>query len=146
MAAKVTIPALLQMKREARKIVGVVAWDYQIARIADRAGVDLVSVGDSVGMNLWGRSDPEDMTLEEMILVGRAVRLGAYLFRRRPNGEHFLTFEELMAQRDTEHLARLDTERKAGRLAELSRKARRGQATPEELAELDRLEAEIAPE
>jgi 3-methyl-2-oxobutanoate hydroxymethyltransferase len=41
--AKVTIPALLQMKRDGRKSVGVVAWDYQIARIADRAGVDIVS-------------------------------------------------------------------------------------------------------
>jgi len=76
MAEKVTLPALQAMKRGGKKIVGVVAWDTQVARIADRAGVDLVSVGDSVGMNLWGRSDPEDMTLEEMILVGRAVRLG----------------------------------------------------------------------
>src|ERR1043165_4211258 len=76
MADKVTLPALQAMKRGARKIVGVVAWDTQIARIADRAGVDLVSVGDSVGMNLWGRSDPEDMTLDEMILVCRAVRAG----------------------------------------------------------------------
>ena len=64
MAAKVTIPALLQMKREARKIVGVVAWDYQIARIADRAGVDIVSVGDSVGVNLWGHANPLEVTLE----------------------------------------------------------------------------------
>ena len=76
MAEKVTIPALHAMKRGDRKIVGVVAWDTQVARIADRAGVDIVSVGDSVGMNLWGRSDPEDMTLDEMILVGRAVRRG----------------------------------------------------------------------
>ena len=37
MTDKVTIPALLQMKRDGRKSVGVVAWDYQIARIADRA-------------------------------------------------------------------------------------------------------------
>jgi len=74
--SKISIAALQAMKRGAKKIVGVVAWDTQVARIADRAGVDLVSVGDSVGMNLWGRSDPEDMTLEEMILVGRAVRLG----------------------------------------------------------------------
>jgi hypothetical protein len=44
--------------------------------IADRAGVDLVSVGDSVGMNLWGRTDPDDMTLDEMILVCKAVRRG----------------------------------------------------------------------
>ena len=76
MAEKVTLPALQAMKRGASKIVGVVAWDTQMARIADRAGVDLVSVGDSVGMNLWGRTDPEDMTLDEMILVGKAVRIG----------------------------------------------------------------------
>jgi len=76
MAEKVTLAALQAMKRGAGKIVGVVAWDAQVARIADRAGVDIVSVGDSVGMNLWGRTDPEDMTLGEMILVGRAVRAG----------------------------------------------------------------------
>ena len=46
MADQVTIPALQQMKREGKKSVGVVAWDYQIARIADRAGVDFVSVGE----------------------------------------------------------------------------------------------------
>ncbi|HZD69762.1 MAG TPA: 3-methyl-2-oxobutanoate hydroxymethyltransferase, partial [Actinomycetes bacterium] len=56
--AKVTIPTLQRMKRDGRKIVGVVAWDYQIARIVDRAGVDLVSVGDTVGVNLWGQSNP----------------------------------------------------------------------------------------
>ena len=44
------IADLHRMKREGRKIVGVVAWDYQIAQIADRAGVDIVSVGDSVGV------------------------------------------------------------------------------------------------
>ena len=72
----VTVPQLQKMKREGRKIVGVVAWDFQIARIADRAGVDLVSVGDSVGVNLWGRTDPNEMTLEEMILLCKAVRRG----------------------------------------------------------------------
>src|SRR5258705_262822 len=76
MGEKVTIAALQGMKRGAKKIVGVVAWDFQIAKIADRAGVDIVSVGDSVGMNLWGRKDPEDMTLDEMILIGKAVRDG----------------------------------------------------------------------
>ena len=70
------VKQLQEMKREGRKIVGVVAWDYQIARIADRAGVDLISVGDSVGINLWGRADPNEMTLEEMIVVCRAVRRG----------------------------------------------------------------------
>lgn len=76
MQAKVTIPALQQMKRDGRKIVGVVAWDYQIAQIADRAGVDIISVGDTVGINLWGHSNPLEVTLEEMIVVCKAVRRG----------------------------------------------------------------------
>jgi 3-methyl-2-oxobutanoate hydroxymethyltransferase len=76
MATKVTIPALLQMKREGRKSAGVVAWDYQIARIADRAGVDIVSVGDSVGVNLWGHANPLEVTMDEMLVVCKAVRRG----------------------------------------------------------------------
>jgi 3-methyl-2-oxobutanoate hydroxymethyltransferase len=76
MESKVTIPALAQMKREGRKSIGVVAWDYQIARIADRAGVDIVSVGDSVGVNLWGHSNLLEVTLDEMLLVCKAVRRG----------------------------------------------------------------------
>jgi 3-methyl-2-oxobutanoate hydroxymethyltransferase len=72
----VTVPALQAMKREGRKIVGVVAWDYQIARIVDRAGVDIVSVGDSVGVNLWGRVDPLDVSMDEMVVVCQAVRRG----------------------------------------------------------------------
>ena len=73
---KVSLPALRQMKRERRKIVGVVAWDYQIARIVDRAGVDLVSVGDTVGVNLWGHASPFEVTMDQMIVVTQAVRRG----------------------------------------------------------------------
>ena len=72
----VTVPALQQMKRTGRKIVGVVAWDFQIAQIVDRAGVDLVSVGDTVGTNLWGHPSPLTVTMEEMIIVCQAVRRG----------------------------------------------------------------------
>ncbi len=68
--------ALQQMKREGRKIVGVVAWDYQMARIVDRAGVDIVSVGDTVGINLWGHANPFQVTMDQMITVGQAVRAG----------------------------------------------------------------------
>lgn len=72
----VTLPRLRQMKGEGRKIVGVVAWDVQMARIADRAGVDIVSVGDTVGVHLWGDENPLAITLDEMIVVARAVRRG----------------------------------------------------------------------
>src|SRR3990170_5413801 len=73
---KVSVPALQAMKREGKKIVGVVAWDTPMARIADRAGVDIVSVGDSVGVNLWGHANPLEVTLDEMLVVCKAVRRG----------------------------------------------------------------------
>src|SRR5271167_2893636 len=73
---KVTIPALQAMKREGNKSIGLVAWDYQLARIADRAGFDFISVGDSVGVNLWGRDDVLEVTLDEMLICCRAVRRG----------------------------------------------------------------------
>jgi 3-methyl-2-oxobutanoate hydroxymethyltransferase len=73
---KITPAALRAMKRDRRKIVGVVAWDTPTAQILDRAGVDIVSVGDSVGVNVWGRESEGDVTLDEMVLVCRAVRLG----------------------------------------------------------------------
>jgi 3-methyl-2-oxobutanoate hydroxymethyltransferase len=72
----VTLPALAQMKADARKIVGVVAWDYQVAQIADRAAVEIVSVGDTVGVNLWGHASPLEITLAEMVIVCKAVRRG----------------------------------------------------------------------
>ena len=76
MESRVTVADLQAMKPAGRKIVGVVAWDCQIARIVDRAGVDIVSVGDSVGINLWGRPDPLEVTLDEMVIVCKAVRRG----------------------------------------------------------------------
>ncbi len=75
-SSKVSLRDLQQAKEQGRKIVGVVAWDYQIARIVDRAGVDLVSVGDTVGVNLWGHSNPFEVTMEEMLVVAKAVRRG----------------------------------------------------------------------
>ncbi len=72
----VTIPALQQMKREGKKIAGVVAWDYQIAQIAERAGADLIVVGDSVGANLLGHDNPLQVTLDEILVFCKAVRRG----------------------------------------------------------------------
>ena len=69
------LATLQRMKLEGKKIVGVVAWDYPMAQIIDRAGVDIVSVGDSVGVNLWGQQEGE-ITLDEMLIVLKAVRRG----------------------------------------------------------------------
>jgi 3-methyl-2-oxobutanoate hydroxymethyltransferase len=70
------VAALQQMKRDGRKIVGVVVYDYQMAQIVDRAGVDIVSVGDSVGVNMWGQRSEMEVTLDQMLLACKAVRRG----------------------------------------------------------------------
>jgi 3-methyl-2-oxobutanoate hydroxymethyltransferase len=75
--AKMTVAALQALKRDGRKIVGVVAYDYPTAQIADRAGVDLVSVGDSVGANLWGQPTESEVTVDEILLACKAVSRGA---------------------------------------------------------------------
>jgi 3-methyl-2-oxobutanoate hydroxymethyltransferase len=74
--ARVTIPMLQQMKREGRKSAGIVAWDYQTALIAERAGVDFLVVGDSVGVNLLGHDNPLEVTLDEILVFCKAVRRG----------------------------------------------------------------------
>jgi 3-methyl-2-oxobutanoate hydroxymethyltransferase len=74
--SRITIPTLHRMKRDGRKIVAVVAWDFQMAQIADRGGVEMISVGDSVGVNLWGHSSPLEVTMDEMLVVCKAVRRG----------------------------------------------------------------------
>lgn len=64
------------MKRDGRKIVAVVVYDYPMARIVDRAGVDIVSVGDSVGVNMWAHPSEMEVTLDQMLLACTAVRRG----------------------------------------------------------------------
>lgn len=76
MADKITIPLLQEMKNRGEKIAGVVAWDYHMAVIADRAGVDIISVGDTVGINMWGQTNPLEITMDQMITVTQAVRRG----------------------------------------------------------------------
>lgn len=70
------MPLLQQMKHDGEKIVGAVVWDYQIARIVDRAGVEIVSVGDSVGINLWGHPDLFEVTMDQMVTIAQAVARG----------------------------------------------------------------------
>src|SRR2546422_11317870 len=95
------VPAIQQMKRAGQKIVGVVAWVLQIAQIVDRAGVDIVSVGDTVGTNLWGHPNPLAVTMEEMIVVCKAVRRGV----KRAIGSFDVPFGPVQECNDSESLA-----------------------------------------
>ena len=63
--SKLSVPALQAMKREGRKIAGVVCWDPATAEVADASGVELVSVGDSVAVSF-----------DELLVFCCAVRRG----------------------------------------------------------------------
>ncbi|GMT42633.1 MAG: 3-methyl-2-oxobutanoate hydroxymethyltransferase [bacterium] len=69
----VTTLTLSEFKREGRKITALTAYDAPFARIMDRAGVDVILVGDSVGMTVLGRADTLSVTLDEMIHHARSV-------------------------------------------------------------------------
>ena len=72
MAATVTSPRLLAMKENKEKIVAVTAYDYAFAHLADAAGIDVILVGDSLGMVVQGRSN----TLPGSSLAGAQSRSG----------------------------------------------------------------------
>ncbi len=81
---KITVPALLQRKSDpaSNKIVCLTAYDYPTSRLADQAGVDVLLVGDSLGMVVLGYDNTLPVTLDEMIHHARAVRRGRS--ERRP--------------------------------------------------------------
>lgn len=73
---KVTIDDLILKKQRGEKITRVVLWDYPMARLADIAGVDMILVGDSVGMSVLGYPNTLPVTMDEMIHHCKAVNRG----------------------------------------------------------------------
>lgn len=77
MTGRVRVPDLLEKKRRGEKIVVLTAYDAATARLMDRAGVDVLLVGDSVGMVVLGLDTTIPVTLDVMIHHTRAVARGA---------------------------------------------------------------------
>ena len=73
---KVMIPDLHGMKKEGRKITMITAYSYPQALIVDEAGIDIILVGDSLGMVELGYRDTVPVTMEEMLGHTRAVMRG----------------------------------------------------------------------
>jgi len=72
----VSLPRLDEMKTQGEPIVMVTAYDYPSATVAEAAEVDIVLVGDSAANVVLGYPDTKLVTMEEMLVLGKAVRRG----------------------------------------------------------------------
>ena len=73
---KVTLQSLQEKKRNRAPISAITAYDYATARLVDEASVDLVLVGDSLAMVMLGYESTLPVTMDEMLMLTRAVRRG----------------------------------------------------------------------
>ena len=92
--AKVTLPGLQAKKRSGERITALTAYDYPTARLADEAGIDLILVGDSLGMVVLGYPSTVPVTLEDMLHHTRAARRGterALLVADMPSGRYHVS-------------------------------------------------------
>ncbi|WP_455654268.1 3-methyl-2-oxobutanoate hydroxymethyltransferase [Phascolarctobacterium sp.] len=73
----ITLKKLQEKKQNSEKIVMLTAYDYPMARILEKVGMDMILVGDSGGMVKLGYNSTIPVTMEEMIIFTKAVRKGA---------------------------------------------------------------------
>jgi 3-methyl-2-oxobutanoate hydroxymethyltransferase len=72
----VSLPRLAEMKEKGEPIAMVTAYDFPSAKVAEEAGADVVLVGDSAANVVLGHAGTEAVTMEEMLMLGKAVRRG----------------------------------------------------------------------
>ena len=73
---KNTVITLKAMKERGEKISQVTCYDYSMARLVEAAGINMILVGDSLGMTMQGYKDTLPVTVDEMIIYGRSVVRG----------------------------------------------------------------------
>lgn len=76
MSIKVTLHKLAAKKKAGEKITALTAYDFSMAKVMDESGIDLILVGDSLGMVVLGYPNTLSVTMDEMIHHTKAVRRG----------------------------------------------------------------------
>jgi 3-methyl-2-oxobutanoate hydroxymethyltransferase len=71
--ARKTVPDIVKKKRDGKKITALTAYDYPFTRIVDAAGIDMILVGDSLGVVVQGGENTLSVTMDEMIYHTRIV-------------------------------------------------------------------------
>ena len=95
--AKITSSTLLDKKQRHEPITCLTAYDYASARLVDEAGIDMVLIGDSLGMVMLGYDNTLPVTVEEMLHHTRAVRRGvkrAFLIADMPFASYQVSGDE----------------------------------------------------
>jgi len=77
MKKKLSVLDLLEMKKSGKKVVWVTAYDYWTAQFAETADMDMLLVGDSLGMNVYGYETTIPVSMDQCIYHAEAVRRGA---------------------------------------------------------------------
>jgi 3-methyl-2-oxobutanoate hydroxymethyltransferase len=94
---KVTNQDLLAKKREGKKITMLTAYDFALASFIDQSGIDMILVGDSLGMVVLGYDSTVPVTMDEMIHHCKAVRRGvqyAFIVGDMPFMSYIISREE----------------------------------------------------
>ncbi|MCU9613687.1 3-methyl-2-oxobutanoate hydroxymethyltransferase [Caldibacillus lycopersici] len=88
-----------QMKKAKEKITMITAYDYPSAKLAEKAGIDMILVGDSLGMVVLGYDSTVSVTLDDMVHHTKAVRRGApntFIVSDMPFITYHLSFDETL--------------------------------------------------
>ncbi|TET18726.1 MAG: 3-methyl-2-oxobutanoate hydroxymethyltransferase, partial [Candidatus Cloacimonadota bacterium] len=73
MKKKLTISDLYKMTKKGERIALLTAYDYPTALFEDKAGIDIILVGDSLAMTMLGYKSTVSVTIEEMLVFTKAV-------------------------------------------------------------------------
>ncbi len=74
---KITVPDVVAMKKDGRRITMMTAYDVAFGRLVDQAGIDVILVGDSAGMVMLGYPTTVPVTMDDMVRMAASVARGA---------------------------------------------------------------------